>query len=224
MSESNGHSRPSQSPFPKEAWPDHPWFAALYDLFGRLAPRALEDTRRRVVAGARGRVLEIGAGTGANLPYYDWPNVESLIVSEPDHNMLQRLKTKVEHLPEPQRAKVRLHWAPAEDLDLEPGLAFDTIVSTLVLCTVNDPARVLREANRLIAPAGELRLWEHVAADGGTGTFQQIIQPVYGRLSAGCQLHRHTEDSLRAAGFSLTVDERPNLSPFMPSFAGTATK
>src|SRR5688572_1589509 len=152
MSESNGHSRPSQSPFPRQAWPDHPWYATLYDAFDRFSGKSLIDVRKRVVGAAYGRVLEPGAGTGPNLPYYDWSRVESLVVSEPDHNMLQRLKSKVERLPEPQRSKTRLHWAPAEALDLEPGETFDTIVCTLVLCTVNDPARALSEAHRLLNP------------------------------------------------------------------------
>jgi ubiquinone/menaquinone biosynthesis C-methylase UbiE len=177
---------------------------------------------RRFVAGkAMGRVLEIGAGTGANIGFYDWNRVESLDLTEPDPFMLQHAGPKLDALPDGVRNKIRLREAPAEALPFDDA-AFDCIVATLVFCSVSDLDASLREARRVLKPAGELRLVEHVAASGVWGRVQRLVQPAYGWLAGGCNLSRPTEAALRAAGFELQVNERLKLAPMIPAFTGVA--
>jgi ubiquinone/menaquinone biosynthesis C-methylase UbiE len=171
--------------------------------------------------GASGRVLEIGCGTGLNFALYNWPEVEIIEAAEPDPHMLKRADAKREALAPGDRSKLRLTQAPAEALPF-PGASFDCAVVCLVLCTVSDVQQALAELKRVMKPLGEARLVEHVAADGTAGTVQRVVQPVYGWLSAGCQLHRHTEDAIRRAGFNLEVTERTNFGPLFPAFAGIA--
>jgi ubiquinone/menaquinone biosynthesis C-methylase UbiE len=176
-----------------------------------------------VAGGAAGRVLEVGCGTGANLAFYDWQKVEALVATEPDPFMLQRTEAKLAALNPAVRAKVMLREAPAESLPFEDA-SFDCIVSTLVFCTVADPARSFAEAYRLLKPGGTLRLVEHVASSGLEARVQRLVQPVYGWLAAGCQLNRHTESAVQAAGFELVVEARISLGPLVPAFIGVATR
>jgi ubiquinone/menaquinone biosynthesis C-methylase UbiE len=203
--------------------PQHRWFAYAYDKFLEPSGRKQMDPLRRFVAGgARGRVLEIGAGTGSNLPFYNWPQVEKLEVTEPDPFMLQRLESKIESLPSEARAKVRRQEAPAESLPFGDG-DFDCAVVTLVLCSVADVRASLSELRRVLTPSGEMRLIEHVQADGRWATVQKYIQPVYGWVSGECRLSRRTEEAVRSAGFELEVTQRENLGgPLWPGFVGIA--
>src|SRR5215470_14516795 len=126
-------------------------WAPVYDRFSRGSEEAgVREMRQSLIADAAGRVLEIGAGTGLNLPHYD-SGIESLVVTEPQPPMLKQLKRAAdEHTP---LAKVLL--APAEELPFEDD-SFDTVVSTLVLCGVDDQPRALREARRVLRPGGRL--------------------------------------------------------------------
>src|SRR5262249_55913983 len=132
------------------------FFALTYDRFLRKTEEAgLHMLRQDLLADASGSVLEIGSGTGANLPIYNG-NVEQLVLTEPEPAMLKRLqRTARRHAP---HAKVLR--APAEDLPFDDG-TFDTVVSTLVLCGVDDQARALREAHRVLRPGGRLLFLEH---------------------------------------------------------------
>src|SRR5215472_13807929 len=134
--------------------------APVYDRLSRGSEEAgVREMRQSLLADATGRVLEIGAGTGANLPHYNG-NIESLVLTEPQPPMLRRLQHAVhEHTPNAQVLR-----APAEDLPFENG-SFDTVVSTLVLCGVDDQPRALREARRVLRPGGRLLFLEHVLAD-----------------------------------------------------------
>jgi SAM-dependent methyltransferase len=105
-----------------------------------------------------------------------------------------------------------------------PDAHFDAVVSCLVLCTVADPARSLAEIRRVLKPGGELRLLEHVAAEGTWGGVQRLVQAPYGWLSAGCRLDRRTEAAVRGAGFTVEVWERTSFSPLHPAFLGVACK
>jgi ubiquinone/menaquinone biosynthesis C-methylase UbiE len=129
-------------------------FATLYDPVMRgLERKVLAGLRRQVVSQSRGVVVEIGAGTGANLPFY--PGVlESLLLTEPDHAMFERLAHK---LP----MGVLAERAPAETLPVADG-SVDTVVSTLALCTVDDPSATLAEFRRVLRPQGRLLFIEHV--------------------------------------------------------------
>jgi ubiquinone/menaquinone biosynthesis C-methylase UbiE len=182
----------------------------------------MDPLRQFAAGGARGRVLEIGAGSGSNLPFYDWSLVERLDATEPDPFMLQRLQAKLGALPAEARAKVRAQEAPAESLPFGDG-EFDCAVVTLVLCSVADVRASLAELRRVLKPSGEMRLIEHVQADGRWATVQKYIQPVYGWVSGECKLSRRTEEAVRAAGFELEETQRENLGgPLWPGFVGIA--
>ena len=129
-------------------------------------------------------MLEIGAGTGANLPYYDG-SIESLVVTEPEPPMLRRLqRTAREQAPHAQVLR-----APAEDLPFEDD-SFDTVVSTLVLCGVDDQPRALREARRVLRPGGQLLFLEHVRADDPDLARFQDRMNWLNRLVVGCDCNR----------------------------------
>ncbi len=200
----------------------HRLFAALYDSIERLNRRRTDELRRAVAGAASGTVLELGCGTGGNFPFYTWSQLTSLDATEPDPFMLKRATAKLAALPPEIQAKVHLYQVGAEKLPF-PAAHFDSIVSTLVLCTVGDPAAALAEARRVLKPTGRLLLVEHIAARGLTYGFQRTLQPLWGHAAGGCQLTRHTEAALAAAGFTLQVEERLKLAPFIPAFRGVAT-
>ncbi len=203
--------------------PRHRWFAAAYEKFIEPASKAKLDPLRRFAAGqASGRVLELGAGTGGNLPYYDWSKIEALHLTEPDPYMAQRLQRRIDELPDAARAKVQLHEAPAESLPFDDH-EFDCAVVTLVLCSVDDVDASLRELLRVLKPDGEVRLVEHVRAGVWLAPAQKLVQPIYGWFSGGCNLSRDTESALRAAGFSLQDTDHSHIGgPFMPAFSAVA--
>ena len=232
------------SPAPR---PRHRWFAAFYARVIEPSDRkTMAPLRKFAAGGAHGRVFEPGAGTGANLQYYNFPPpspamegnspspsdgegaggwglVERLDLAEPDPYMRQHIEPKIAALPAGIRDRVHFHDAPAEALPFEDA-TFDCAVVTLVLCSVANTTAALSELRRVLKPDGELRLIEHVAADGAWGTVQRIVQPVYGWMSGECQLTRPTEALLREAGFEVTVTQRMKLGmPLFPAFAASAT-
>jgi ubiquinone/menaquinone biosynthesis C-methylase UbiE len=157
----------------------HPIFAALYDPIGASMERKwIGGRRRRLLAGARGAVLEIGGGTGANLSHYR--DVDRVIVVEPDPFMRKRLGQKLEDA----RVPVEVSAAGAEALPFPDG-SFDTVVSTLVLCTVPDQASALDEVRRVLRPGGRLLFIEHVRAAGAMARWQDRIEPLWRRLLGG---------------------------------------
>src|SRR5207248_331911 len=187
-------------------------FAATYDRMSRKSEEAgLRTLRHSLLAGATGRVLEIGAGTGANLPLYN-PSIESLVVTEPQAPMLRRLqRTAREHAPLAQVLR-----APAEDLPFEDD-SFDTVVSTLVLCGVDDQPRALREIRRVLRPGGRLLFIEHVRSDDPkVARLQDRISPV-NRFLFGCECNRTTLDTIQATGFTVSRVEHGEL-PKAPKF------
>lgn len=175
-------------------------FASLYDRMTAHAESAgLGALRRELLAGASGRVLEIGAGTGADLPFYG-PGVTSLTLTEPDAAMLRRLERRDAGTAPPST----IVQAAAEDLPV-PGGSIDTVVSTLVLCGVADQARALAEARRVLAPGGRLLFLEHVRSDDPRLARRQDRLRRLNRVVTRCDCNRRTLDAIRAAGF--TVDE-----------------
>jgi len=184
----------------------HPVHAALYDPFMGLVDRAgLAERRRRLIAEASGRVLEVGAGTGLNLRHYR--NVDRVVVTEPDAAMRKRLLSRVAAAAVP----VEVHELPIESTGL-PDASFDSIVCTLVLCTVDDQSVALREIRRLLAPGGRLLFLEHVRSPGWRGRLQALATPVWAATAgAGCHLDRRTLDSIREASFVIDRCERAGM-------------
>ncbi len=177
----------------------HPVLASLYDGFMRPQDKLLGvgRQRQRLVAEARGRVLEIGFGTGLNLPYY--PPVERLTAVEPDPHMRRRAADRVTGA-EPA-FPVELLDAPAEELPVADDTA-DTVVACLVLCTIGDVRTALAEARRVLAPGGRLLLLEHVRSEAPTVTWlQHAATPIWRNLAGGCHLDRRTVTEVEAAGF-----------------------
>lgn len=174
-------------------------FARVYDPFLALGERSgMRDLRRETLAAARGRVLEIGAGTGLNVKLYPGA-VTAITLAEPDAPMAARLRRRVSGASHP----VEVVQAPAEQLPFADG-SFDTVVSTLVLCTVADMAASLREIGRVLAPGGQLLFVEHVrAGHGRLVRWQERLHEPWRRFACGCHCNRDTAVALRDNGFAV---------------------
>jgi ubiquinone/menaquinone biosynthesis C-methylase UbiE len=195
----------------------HRWFAAIYDKQMRSMERAFgAEMRRHALSDLKGDVLEIGAGTGANFEHY--PADTRVTALEPDPFMLKKAEARLSSL---GRTNIILRLLPAEELPFDDA-SFDAVVSTLVLCTVQDVPRSLSEMRRVLRPGGEVRFFEHVRATGFVGRTQDLVKPVWGYFGAGCNPNRRTEDALRGAGFNVVIEERRKMMGFVPLVAGTA--
>jgi len=176
----------------------HKWFASFYDRICASQEKTpfMKRIREEVVGGASGRVLELGAGTGASFPYYG-DKADEIVATEPDPYMLERARPRAEEAARP----IELHLAPAEELPFEDA-SFDTVVSTLVMCTVGDPVRALSEVRRVLKPSGTFRAYEHVRYDHAFGAFwQDLVAPLWRWIGAGCNPNRDTAALVRGAGF-----------------------
>jgi ubiquinone/menaquinone biosynthesis C-methylase UbiE len=165
-----------------------------------LAMRHRIASRRRavVVPRARGVVLEIGIGSGLNLPFYS-AKVSRLEGVDPSPELLAMAKTRASH----RRFEVSLQRAGAEDLPF-PRARFDTVVSTWTLCSVADAAAALKEIRRVLKPGGDFLFVEHGAApDDSVRRWQRRLDPVWTRLAGGCHLDRRIDLLIAGAGFSL---------------------
>jgi len=203
----------------------HPIFAALYDRMLAAGEKAgLRDMRANLLADARGRVLELGAGTGLNLEHYS-DAVTELVLTEPDPHMAKRLRRRVEAVEFP--FPIEVVETGAESLPFDDG-SFDTAVTTLVFCTVSDAGRATAEVARVLKPDGQLLLLEHVRAreDGRLSHWQDRLDRPWGWLGAGCHPNRDTATTL-SAGFDvsgLRRDRLPGPAPpiVKPMISGVA--
>lgn len=173
-------------------------FAAIYDPLQRAAERTWMGARRAALLGdVTGRVLEVGGGTGANLPHYR--DGAKVVVSEPSEPMRRRLAAKLDTAAVP----IELCRAPAEALPFDDA-SFDAVVATLVLCTVPDVAAALHEVRRVLRPDGRLLFIEHGGGhDGRKGTWQRRLDPAWTWVACGCHLTRDPARNVEAAGFTL---------------------
>jgi len=199
-------------------------FAAGYDRFMAKSEReCFGGHRQALLTAAGGDVLEIGGGTGANLPFYTGA-VRTLTITEPEKPMARRLEKHIQQA----KPEAKLLRAPAEDLPFNDG-SFDVVVSTLVLCTVDDQPRALRQVRRVLRPGGKLLFIEHVRSEEAKlARWQDRLLPLNVRLMHGCHCNRPTLDGIRAAGFEVTQVDHGTIThapPFVrPLIVGVAER
>jgi len=200
----------------------HRIYAALYDRQLRpLEHGWLGQCRAALLGHLTGQVLEVGAGTGTNLAYYQ--HASKVVACEPDPAMRARLARKLPAA----RVPVELCDAPAEALPLADQ-SFDVVVSMLVLCTVADPAVALAELYRVLRPGGHLVFLEHVRARGRLASWQDRLTPLHARFTAGCHPNRDSLAAIAAAGFTIgpleVFEPEPNGPLTRPFIQGAATR
>lgn len=195
--------------------------AVLMDVVDDRYRRLAGERKQALLGGLSGQVIEIGAGTGGNLPFYS-PHIH-LAALEPNPYMHPYLTRRARSLD----VDVTVHRGFAEDLPFDSESA-DVVVSTLVLCSVGDPARVLQETLRVLKPGGRFVFLEHVRAGPGSSTRrrQEWIRPIWSLLADGCHPNRETGKLIETAGFRQTNYEQFRLPlPIVgPHIAGTAIK
>jgi len=171
-----------------------PLLARIYDAV--LAPTewmGVRDQRRRLMDGLTGRVVEIGAGTGLNVPLYS-ATAHEVHAIEPDRHMLEKLRSKASG----SSTRLYLYRADAHHLPFAGGV-FDVAIVTFALCTIPDPERALDEAHRVVRGGGVLRFLEHVRSEKNrTAGWQDRAAPLWGRISGGCRLNQPTIEILEA--------------------------
>ncbi|PZD95034.1 SAM-dependent methyltransferase [Paenibacillus sambharensis] len=178
-------------------------FAKWYDsLMGPLEKRRFQAVRKKLLGKAEGKVLEIGSGTGINFKHYN--RVVEVTAAEPDPVMREQSRLRMQEAP----AKVTLIDSPAEQLPFADH-TFDTVVATLVLCTVKDPALALQELHRVCKPEGRLLLFEHVRHDNPLlSSVQTMLTPLWKKLCGGCHLNRDTLTLVEQHGFHVVSTEQ----------------
>ncbi len=190
-------------------------FAATYDRLMTVTDNAgLRDMRRALIAEASGRTLELGSGTGANVPLYP-AAVTELVCTEPEEPMARRLRAK--------HPEVTVVGASAQTLPFDDA-SFDTVVSTLVLCTVPDPAGALAEVARILRPGGRLLFLEHVRSpDPRLARWQDRWNPFQNRIGHGCHCNRDTPALLDASPLEVARLDRGKLPKAPPVLAPLIT-
>jgi len=174
-------------------------FARVYDTAFALAERrGLSGLRKDLVGQSKGRVVELGAGTGLNLRHYP-DTVSELVLTEPNPHMAARLRNRARSL----SFDTSVVETPAESLPFDDA-SFDTVVATLVLCTVKDPDRALAEVARVLRPGGTLLFAEHIrSASPRAAWWQDRLNTPWSWYACGCQCNRDTIAAMRAASFKI---------------------
>jgi SAM-dependent methyltransferase len=199
-----------------------PLNAAFFWLAGGMFDRLLHPHKRQVYVDLPETVVELGSGVGANLRYLA-PG-STLVAVEPNPAMHRRLRRAARR----HGVRLDLHEVPAERTDL-PDASADLVLSSLVLCSVSDPAQVLAEVRRVLRPGGRFAFVEHVAAHEGTALrrLQRLVRRPWAWCFEGCSCERDLAGAVRAAGFErVDIDTyrlRSPFLPFNPQMAGVAT-
>jgi ubiquinone/menaquinone biosynthesis C-methylase UbiE len=194
----------------------------IYDAFtAGLDRKGFGQRRDRQVAELRGDVLEVGAGTGLNLPRYR--SADLLVALEPHRTYSRRLRARAgaAHVP------VEVVAGTAEELPFADE-SFDNVVTTLSLCSVGDLDVALAEIRRVLRPGGALHFLEHERGEGATARWQDRLTPIQRRIADGCHLNRDTAAAILQAGFEITELERfampAGASVIKPAIQGTALR
>jgi SAM-dependent methyltransferase len=200
----------------------HPIFARFYAWFAPIEDRSgVGEHRRDLLAGLRGRVLELGAGTGLSFPHYP-PAVEHLLAVEPEPTMRANAAKAAREV----ALEIELVDGTADALPA-PDASVDAVVVSQVLCSVPDQAHALAELRRVLRPGGELRFYEHVLSPSEAGRRLQraLDATVWTRAMGGCHLARDTEAAITAAGFAIRDVRRFRIgpTPAAPHILGAAT-
>lgn len=187
----------------------HPLFARF---FARFAPAAEclggAEHRDELLEGLRGKVIEVGAGSGLNFAHYP-SSVTEVLAVEPEPYLRARATEAARQAPIP----VRVVEGTAESLPVEDG-SFDAAVASLVLCSVPDQAAALAECSRVLRPSGELRFYEHVLAEEpGLARLQRRVDLVWPHLGGGCHTSRDTLRAIEEAGFQVSSHRRFSFRP-----------
>jgi ubiquinone/menaquinone biosynthesis C-methylase UbiE len=180
---------------------NHPFFSRAYELLSRggSESRFMQPLREETAGQARGLVLEVGAGNGLNFSFYDPQKVERVDAIEPDTTMLRYARQRLETA----RVPINLSQAIAENLPFGDQ-TFDSVVTTLVFCSVDDPARGLREILRVLKPGGTLFMAEHIRSQKVMAArMQDILTPLTRLTSGNCHWNRDTVCTLTEAGFQV---------------------
>jgi len=193
----------------------HPVFARVYEKVAEISERrGGAEHRQRLLVGLAGRVIEVGAGSGANFAHYP-STVSEVIAVEPERYLRERAQRQAAKAP----ISITVADGGADQLPGDPG-SFDAGVAALVLCTVPDQRRALAELFRVIRPGGELRFYEHVVAHPKwESRFQRFADATFWpRVAGGCHLARDTTSAIELAGFAIETCERFPFSPapFLP--------
>lgn len=174
-------------------------FAKFYDSYFQKAEQAgLSSLRSRLLAHAKGKTLEIGAGTGLNLPHYP-AAVTELVLTEPSLAMRTILEKKIR-----PASQIKIQTARAESLPFPLG-SFDTVVATFVLCTA-PPTQALAEIVRVLKPGGRFLFLEHIRSHNpALAKKQDLIQPLWQLFANGCHCNRRTDELFKLAGFKFEM-------------------
>lgn len=193
-------------------------FAGMYDRFlAKFEEAGLDEKRRVMLMPAYGNALELGAGTGLNLPHYP-PAVHHLTVTEPYPHMLPILDRKIKTSGLCPVPRVQLTVAPAERIPFDDA-TFDTVCAAMILCTVRDPAVVLKEIERVLKPGGQYLFLEHVRnPDPAVARRQDRIQPCWFVFGNECHCNRPTVETLQGSSLEvvdLSRDQIPGARQFI---------
>lgn len=171
---------------------------ALIDL--AMRQRRLEEYRRHIVPAARGRVLEIGVGSGRNLPLYG-EGAEIVLAIDPSRPLLEKAVRRAEKA----RVPIDLRQGSAMEIPFEDK-SLDTVVMTWTLCSIADPARALGEVRRVLKPEGALLFVEHgLSPDPGVARWQIRLTPLWRHVAGGCRLDRKVDRLIADAGFRINT-------------------